>query len=113
MDVCTAEDATRLGSTCRKVQITFLTVYYRGGNNGNLAFYLLRTRVSDGRVDRLVSRVIQDNSSTRKNDSNGVASQVATVNNNQYMYGFAVCLVGDTESFEGATVTYTYQTAGD
>ena len=68
-------------------KITFLTVYYRGGNNGNLAFYLLRTRVSDGRVDRLVSRVIQDNSSTRKNDSNGVASQVATMASGR---GFAV-----------------------
>ena len=93
-------------------KITFLTVYYRGGDNGNLAFYLLRQdfrmAVSTGWC-RGSSKIIR----ARENDSNGVAGQVATVNNNRKDVWLCRLPGRHRRSFEGATVTYTYQTAGD
>jgi hypothetical protein len=89
-----------------------LVVYFAGVEEGDVAVYLRRQRISDGGHDMIGSRSFTDFSGTRKSQSVPIVPSFAVVNNAQYIYDVEVC-VDPGGAFYGARMAYSYTNAGD
>jgi hypothetical protein len=109
------------GSTCffaavnlpQGAKITNLAVWYAKNDSGGSYLFLTREQLSTGNTALIGSVLATDSGGARGGKQAAVTNTaVNTVNNLAYGYYLEKC-VSSTETFYGARITFTYQTAGD
>jgi hypothetical protein len=99
-------------------KLTDLRVWYRASTTtqfGPMDFRLFRTAVGTGAGDQVGFKKAIIISGDRASEVIKLSGASATVLNNKFMYGFAVCMyvTNPNAAFAGARLTYTYTNAGD
>jgi hypothetical protein len=92
--------------------ITNVTVWYEGGTDAVLTVQLHRHKFIDGTSELVGTNSLTDTTSTRTSGNVPVAATIAVINNQQYSYGFGIC-VHSTSFFYAARIRYQYSNAGD
>ena len=98
--------------------LTSLRVWYKASATsqvGPMDFRLFRTPVGSGEGGLIGFKKAVKISGERASENIKLSGAGAKVNNERFMYGFAVCMyvVRPDAAFAGARLTYTYTTAGD
>jgi hypothetical protein len=99
-------------------KLTELRVWYRANTTqaiGPMDFRLFRTPFSTGAGELIAFKKAVIISGQRATEVIKLSGANAIVRDNQYMYGFGVCMyvTNPDAAFAGARLTYTYTNAGD
>lgn len=89
-----------------------LLVYYKSNSSSDISIKFQRLTIATGASAMVTGGTIADDTNARRSKTFGIPGVSMRVNNTSLAYSMTVCLAGGT-SFEGARITYLYQSAGD
>jgi hypothetical protein len=112
--VAQSTDCFRTGASFPDgAKLTKLTVWYTSTAPASVGIFLFRNRHTGAATEFFPTGSSTDTSGTLVEQTFTLSGASATINNNVFSYGFAVCFENTTSKFRSARLTYTYRDAGD